>query len=89
MSDILYATILMSFFIGGSICAVGICIVQKFDDLKHEIWELRMDLQDEKPEEPMKVDVVPSGMPFKRKKEKNRNEGMGKVQRSKRNKRND
>lgn len=85
MSDILFAAILMSFFIGGSICAVGICIMQKFDDLKHEIWELRMDLQDEKPEEKMKVDVVPSGMPFKREKEKNRNEGMGKVQRSKRN----
>ena len=85
MSDILFAEILMSFFIGGSICAVGICIMQKFDDLKHEIWELRMDLQDNKSGEKMKVDVVPSGMPFKREKEKNRNEGMGKVQRSKRN----
>lgn len=63
MSDILFAAILMSFFIGGSICAVGICIMQKFDELKHEIWELRMDLQDEKPEEPMKVDAVPSGIP--------------------------
>lgn len=64
MSDILLAAILLSFFIGGSICAVGLCIAQKFDDLKHEIWELRMDLQNEKPEEKMKVDVVPSGRPF-------------------------
>lgn len=64
MSDILLATILVSFFVGGSICAVGICVMQKFDDLKHEIWELRMDLQDDKPEEKMKVDVVPSGRLF-------------------------
>lgn len=70
MSDILYAAIILSFFIGGSICAVGICIMQKFDDLKHEIWELRMDLQDEKPEEKMKVDVVPSGIPLVKNKDR-------------------
>lgn len=70
MSDILFVAILMSFIIGGSICAVGTCIMQKFDDLKHEIWELRMDLQGEKTEEKMKVDVVPSSRPFVKNKDR-------------------